>query len=82
MSVITFAAFLMILAAVLAILTDWLFKTLDPWAAEVQQPGLQGKIAQSIVPARSPVLQRSLPRSAAKPAISYQNEIRELPFFC
>ena len=78
MSVITFAAFFMMLAAALAILTDWLFKTLDPWAAEVQQTNL----AHRKVTARRPVLQRSLPRFAAKPAISYQNEIRELPFFC
>ena len=81
MSVITFAAFLFMLAAVLAILTDWLFKTLDPWAADVQPQKLPVRIAQRVV-STSGRVQRTVRQTATKRAISYQNEIRELPFLC
>ena len=82
MSVIMFAAFLLMLAAALAILTDWLFSTLDPWAAEVPQQNLLAKTAQRVLPTRGVSIQRAVQQSAARPAISYQNEIRELPFLC
>ena len=87
MSVLMFAAFLALLAAVLAIMTDWLFNTLDPWAYKSRPLTLQAKIVRSMLPAGNRVVPTtvsgpSLTQTSALPRISYQNEIRELPFLC